>query len=90
MSASLDHVIALARGGAHDPGNVQLSHVHCNVAKGVGQETIETEKRIMAKAKPFGGSKAKPFTSKGAAAPKGGGKASGGKSTGGKGGGKSC
>lgn len=34
MSKSLDHVQPLSLGGAHDPANVQLAHLRCNVAKG--------------------------------------------------------
>lgn len=34
MSPSLDHVIPLTKGGAHDPSNVQLAHLVCNTAKG--------------------------------------------------------
>lgn len=34
MSASLDHVIPLARGGSHTYRNVQLAHLRCNIAKG--------------------------------------------------------
>jgi len=34
MSASLDHVVPLSKGGAHTPANVRLAHVSCNVAKG--------------------------------------------------------
>lgn len=34
FSKSLDHVVPLTRGGAHDPSNVQLAHLRCNVAKG--------------------------------------------------------
>lgn len=34
MSASLDHVIPLSKGGAHDPSNVQLAHLACNSSKG--------------------------------------------------------
>lgn len=33
-SASLDHVVPLSRGGAHDPANVRLAHLRCNVRKG--------------------------------------------------------
>jgi hypothetical protein len=32
-SASLDHVIPLARGGAHTRSNAQLAHLHCNRVK---------------------------------------------------------
>ena len=34
LSPSLDHMIPLSRGGAHDPANVQLAHLRCNTAKG--------------------------------------------------------
>lgn len=34
LSPSLDHVVPLSKGGAHDPDNVQLAHLRCNVAKG--------------------------------------------------------
>jgi 5-methylcytosine-specific restriction endonuclease McrA len=34
MSPSLDHIVPLSKGGAHDPDNVQLAHLTCNVAKG--------------------------------------------------------
>lgn len=34
MSASLDHVIPLSRGGGHLPSNTQCSHLLCNVRKG--------------------------------------------------------
>lgn len=33
MSPSMDHVIPLSRGGAHDPVNVSLAHLRCNTAK---------------------------------------------------------
>jgi 5-methylcytosine-specific restriction endonuclease McrA len=33
MSASIDHVIPLARGGTHEPANVQAAHWICNVRK---------------------------------------------------------
>lgn len=33
-SASLDHILPLSRGGTHEPSNVQLAHLRCNVAKG--------------------------------------------------------
>jgi len=36
LSASLDHVVPLSRGGAHDPANVRLAHLGCNVRKGAG------------------------------------------------------
>lgn len=34
MSPSLDHVVPLSKGGAHDPANVQLAHLDCNTVKG--------------------------------------------------------
>lgn len=34
MSASLDHVIPLSKGGAHTRDNTQCAHLQCNVAKG--------------------------------------------------------
>lgn len=33
LSPSLDHVIPLSLGGAHDPVNVALAHLRCNVTK---------------------------------------------------------
>lgn len=33
MSPTLDHVIPLARGGTHEPSNVQLAHFICNATK---------------------------------------------------------
>lgn len=34
MSRSLDHIVPLSKGGTHDPANVQLAHLVCNVSKG--------------------------------------------------------
>lgn len=34
LSPSLDHVVPLSKGGAHDPSNVRLAHLTCNAAKG--------------------------------------------------------
>lgn len=36
LSASMDHVVPLSKGGAHDPDNVKLAHLRCNVRKGDG------------------------------------------------------
>jgi 5-methylcytosine-specific restriction endonuclease McrA len=33
LSASLDHVVPLSRGGVHAWGNLQIAHVACNVRK---------------------------------------------------------
>ncbi len=33
MSASLDHLVPISRGGPHEPANVQCSHLACNMAK---------------------------------------------------------
>lgn len=33
QSASVDHVIAYSRGGSHDPSNLALSHLVCNIRK---------------------------------------------------------
>jgi 5-methylcytosine-specific restriction endonuclease McrA len=35
-AATIDHVIALCRGGEHSYGNTQLAHLRCNTAKGAG------------------------------------------------------
>lgn len=37
-SASLDHVVPLARGGKHRYDNVQLAHWRCNIGKGADTE----------------------------------------------------
>lgn len=34
LSASIDHVIPIARGGPHAYDNVRLAHLGCNAAKG--------------------------------------------------------
>lgn len=34
LSATLDHIIPLAKGGAHEPKNIQLAHRICNMKKG--------------------------------------------------------
>lgn len=33
LAATLDHIIPLARGGTHEPSNVQLAHFLCNCTK---------------------------------------------------------
>lgn len=37
LAASLDHIIPLAKGGTHEPANVQLAHQRCNAAKRDGR-----------------------------------------------------
>jgi len=34
QSRSIDHILPIARGGAHSPENCQLAHLRCNVSKG--------------------------------------------------------
>lgn len=45
MSVSLDHVVPLSQGGAHDPANVQLAHLTCNVRKGA--QLVERGEQLM-------------------------------------------
>lgn len=33
QAPTIDHIVALARGGTHEPANVQLAHYHCNSIK---------------------------------------------------------
>ena len=35
-SPTLDHVVPLAKGGRHEPANVQCAHFRCNLLKGAG------------------------------------------------------
>lgn len=46
MSASLDHVIPLSRGGGHVWGNVKPAHCHCNELKS-DELTVEDSKVII-------------------------------------------
>lgn len=39
MSASVDHIVPLSRGGEHSMANVQCAHLSCNSSK--GDQTIE-------------------------------------------------
>jgi 5-methylcytosine-specific restriction endonuclease McrA len=34
---TIDHIVPLARGGTHEPANVQLAHYHCNTIKSDGE-----------------------------------------------------
>lgn len=36
LAATMDHVVALARGGEHSYRNTQLAHLRCNAIKGAG------------------------------------------------------
>lgn len=45
MSASLDHVVPLIKGGAHTLDNVQLAHLRCNTSKGDREHTFELSSR---------------------------------------------
>lgn len=42
MSASLDHVVPIARGGSHTRGNVACSHLKCNVIKNARSHPLLT------------------------------------------------
>ncbi|WP_372515137.1 HNH endonuclease [Streptomyces ortus] len=37
QAPTLDHIIALSRGGTHEPANVQLAHFYCNLIKNDGE-----------------------------------------------------
>jgi 5-methylcytosine-specific restriction endonuclease McrA len=39
LSKSLDHIVPLSLGGAHEPSNVQLAHLRCNIQKSNKVET---------------------------------------------------
>jgi 5-methylcytosine-specific restriction endonuclease McrA len=39
LSPVIDHIIPLAKGGTHEPTNVQTAHLGCNASKG-GRDTI--------------------------------------------------
>lgn len=41
MSKSLDHIVPLARGGAHCIENVQAAHLRCNLKKGASVQPVE-------------------------------------------------
>lgn len=43
MSATVDHIVALAAGGAHEPRNVQACHLLCNLRKGTGLQSSMKE-----------------------------------------------
>lgn len=37
LSASLDHIIPISKGGPHTYANVQAAHLACNTVKGAGR-----------------------------------------------------
>ena len=39
-SASIDHVVPLARGGKHEMSNVQAAHFGCNARKGARVQVV--------------------------------------------------
>jgi hypothetical protein len=39
LSAEVDHILPIARGGTHDPENLALAHRNCNIVKGDGPAT---------------------------------------------------
>lgn len=41
LSASLDHIVPLSKGGQHVESNVQLAHYRCNTLKGASAENAE-------------------------------------------------
>lgn len=43
MSKTLDHVIPLAKGGTHEPANVQLAHAVCNSRKNDRLEDVAVD-----------------------------------------------
>jgi len=45
LSASLDHVLPLARGGRHTRENVRLTHLRCNVRRGATTLLAQSEAR---------------------------------------------
>jgi hypothetical protein len=42
---TIDHVLALASGGTHEPGNVQAAHFLCNALKGAREHVFELTSR---------------------------------------------
>lgn len=43
MSATVDHIVPLALGGAHGPDNVQTCHLRCNLRKGTHLQSESME-----------------------------------------------
>jgi 5-methylcytosine-specific restriction endonuclease McrA len=38
LAPTIDHIIALANGGTHEPTNVQCAHFICNATKGAREQ----------------------------------------------------
>lgn len=53
LSASLEHVIALADGGTHDDYNLSISHVVCNRVRGRGRR-VDSTFQVLGPADPGG------------------------------------
>jgi len=47
-SPSLDHVIALSRGGTHTLGNVAMTHLKCNLSKQSNLAGVEPHATLFA------------------------------------------
>lgn len=54
MSASLDHVIPVSRGGSHARDNAQCSHLFCNLSKGSRDARSSPPKSLRVSAMPTG------------------------------------
>lgn len=50
LSPTIDHIIPIARGGTHEPSNVQTAHFICNSRKRDMFDELTTASNIMAKA----------------------------------------
>ena len=48
LSASVDHIVPLSRGGAHEQANLQWTHLVCNLRKGTKLPTDTTLRRRVA------------------------------------------
>lgn len=53
-AASLDHLIPLSAGGRHEPANVAISHLGCNLARGTAPvDTVPAEWPVELGARPW-------------------------------------
>lgn len=41
LSKSIDHLVPLSLGGTHEPANVALAHLRCNVQRGAGRRPAQ-------------------------------------------------